>query len=66
MSYKHILVNSLIFQFLKICSSYEKLHDEIIYLKEIFKRSRYPNDFVIFGFKKLLINFILPKKISNG
>ena len=39
-SYKHSLVNTLIFQCSKICSSYEKLHNEI------FKRNRYPNDFV--------------------
>ena len=44
-SYKHGLVNALIFRCFEICSSYEKLHNEIVYLKEIFKRNRYPNDF---------------------
>ena len=47
-SYKHDLVNTLIFRCFKICFSYEKLYNETIYLKEIFKRGRYPNDFVDF------------------
>ena len=45
-SYKHGLVNTLIIQCFTKCSSYEKLHNEIVYLKEIFKRNRHPNDFV--------------------
>ena len=45
-SLKHGLVNTLIFRCFKICSSYENLHNDIVYLKEIFKRNRYPNDFV--------------------
>ena len=45
-SYKHGLVNTLISRCFKICSSYEKLHNEIVYLKEIFKCNRYANDFV--------------------
>ena len=51
-SCKHGLVNTLIFRYFKICSSYEKLHNEIVYLKEIFKRSRYSNDFVDLCIKK--------------
>ena len=35
-SYKHDLVNTLIFGCFKLCSSYEKLYNEIVCLKEIF------------------------------
>ena len=51
-SFKHGLVNTLIFRCFKICSSYENLHNDIVYLKEIFKRNRYPNDFVDCCIKK--------------
>ena len=46
-SYKHGLINTLIIRCFKICSSYENLCNEIVYLKEIIKRNRYPNDFVV-------------------
>ena len=45
-SYKHGLVNTLIFRCFKICSSYKNLRNEIVYLKEIFKGNRHSNDFV--------------------
>ena len=60
-SYKNGLVNTLIFRcfqyfgfdiILKICSYYEQLHNDIVYLKKIFKRSRYPNTFVDLCIKK--------------
>ena len=62
-SYKHGLANTLIFLCSKICSYYGKLHNEIVYLKEIFKRNRHPNGFVDINYqtvekKQLLI--ILP------
>ena len=44
-SCKHGLVNTWIFQYYRICSC-EKLHYEIVYLKDIFKLRRYPIDFV--------------------
>ena len=50
-SYKHGLVNTLIFRCFKICSSYEKLHNEIVYLKEIFRRNRYLMILFIFVLK---------------
>ena len=60
-SYKHGLVNTLIFRCFKICSSYEKLHNEI-YLKEFFKRNRYPNDFVGLCIKKFFDKLYITKK----
>ena len=52
MSYKHGLVNTLIFRCFKIRSSYQKLHNGIVYLKDIFKRNRYAYDFVALCIKK--------------
>ena len=66
-SYKYGLVNTLIFRCFKICSSYEKFHNEIVYLKEIFKRNRYPNDFVDLCIKKFFDKlYTTKKKLSNG
>ena len=63
-SYKHSLVNSLIFRCFKICSTYE-IHNEIIYFKEIFKHSIYPNDFVDLCIKKFFDKLYITKKIKN-
>ena len=62
-SYKHGLVNTLIFRFFKNCSCYEKLHNEIVYLKKTFKRNRYPNDFVDLCIKKFFDKLYITKKI---
>ena len=62
-SYKHGLVNTLIFRCFKICSSYEKLRNEIVYLKKNFKRNRYPNDFVHLCIKKVFDKLYITKKI---
>ena len=66
-SYKHRLVNTLIFRCFKICPSYEKPHNEIVYLKGIFKRNRYPHDFVDPCIKRFFDKlYIPPKKLSDG
>ena len=66
-SYKHGLVNTLIFRCFKICPSYEKLHYEIVYLKGIFKRNIYPHDFVDPCIKRFFDKlYIPPKKLSDG
>ena len=62
-SYKHGLVNTLIFRCFKICSSHEKLHNEIVYLKEIFKRDKYPNGFVDLCIKKFFDKLYITKNI---
>ena len=60
-SYKHGLVNILIFQCFKIWSSYEKLHNEIFSVTDILII------LLIFVLKSFLINSILPQKtLSNG
>ena len=60
-SYKHGLVNTLIFRCFKICSSYEKLHNQIVYLKQIFKRNRYSNDFADLCIKKFFDKLYITK-----
>ena len=45
-SYKHGLVNTLLFPCFQVYSSYEKLQNEIVYFNKIFKNNRNPNDFV--------------------
>ena len=60
-SYKHGLVNTLIFRCFKICSFYEKHHNEI-YLREFFQRNRYPNDFVDLCIKKFFDKLYITKK----
>ena len=66
-SYKHGLLNTLIFRYFKICSSYEKLQNGIIYLKQIFKLKRYPNGFFYLCIKKFFDKLYITKKyLSNG
>ena len=62
-SYKHGLVNTLIFQCFKICSSYENLHNKIVYPKKFFKRNRYPNDLVDRCIKKFFYKLYITKNI---
>ena len=61
-SYKHSLVNNVIFQRFKICTSYEKIDNEIKYLKKVFKYNSYYNNLVGVCNKCFLINFKLPKQ----
>ena len=59
-SYKHGLGNTLIFRCFKICSSYEKIHNEIVSLKDILKHNSYPKNFIDncikFFFDKLYVS----------
>ena len=63
--YKHGLINALIFCCFKICSSYENLHNEIVYIKEIFKHNRYPNNFVDRCIRKFFNKLHITKKIHQ-
>ena len=62
-SYKNGLVNTLMFQCFKVCSSYENLHTEIVYLKKCFKRDIYPDGFVDRCIKKFFDKLYITKKI---
>ena len=61
-SYKHGVVNTLIFRYFKTSFSYENLHNKIVYLKEIFKRNRYPNNLVDRCIKKFFDKLYITKK----
>ena len=44
--YKSGLISSLLYRAFKLCSNFEIFHQEIIFLKDIFKRNGYPSDFI--------------------
>ena len=62
-SYKHGLVNTLIFRCFKICSSYEKIHNEIVSLKDILKHNSYPKNFIDNCIKKIFDKLYVSKKV---
>ena len=45
-TYKFSLVHTLLHRSFSICSSYEKFHEEIVLLKEVFKKNEYPQLFI--------------------
>ena len=45
-TYKFGLVHTLLHRSFSICSSYEKFHEEIVLLKEVFKKNEYPQFFI--------------------
>ena len=46
MACKTGLLETMLFRCFSICSSYEKFHEEIAKLKQIFKRNSYPEKFI--------------------
>ena len=50
--YKFGTVYKLAYRCLRICSSWTKLHNELVCLKEIFLKNGYPEDFINKCFKK--------------
>ena len=62
-SYKQGLVNTLIFRCFKICSSYEKIHNEIVSLKDILKHNSYPKNFIDNCIKKFFDKLYVSKKV---
>ena len=61
--YKHGLVNTLIFRCFKICSSYEKIHNEIVSLKDILKHNSYPKNFIDNCIKNFFDKLYVSKKV---
>ena len=57
-TYKSGTVYTLAYRCLSICSSWTKLHNELVCLKEIFLKNGYPEDFINKCFKKLWITYI--------
>ena len=64
-TYKFDLVYTLRCHSFHICSSYEKFHEEIVPLKDIFKKNEYPQFFVDKCIKKYLRKLFVPKRIIH-
>ena len=62
-AYKCGLVYTLLHRSFSICSSYEKFHEEIMLLKNIFKRNEYPQLFIDKCIKNILSRLFVPKRI---
>ena len=57
MTYKTVLLETILFRCFSICFSYEMFHEEIVKLEEIFKRNSYPGKFIDRYIKIFLTNF---------
>ena len=62
-AYKFGLVYTLLHCSFSICSLYEKYHEEIVLLKDIFKKNEYPQFFIDKCIKKYLSKLFVPKRI---
>ena len=60
-TYKFGLVHTLPHRSFSICSSYEKFHEEILLLKDIFKKNEYHQFFIDKCIKKYLSKLFVPK-----
>ena len=65
-AYKFGLVHTLLHRSFSICSSYEKFHEEIVLLKDIFKKNEYPQFFIDKCIKKYLGKLFVPKRIIHS
>ena len=64
-TYKFGLVHTLLHRSFSICSSYEKFHEEIVLLKEVFKKNEYPQLFIDKCIKKYFNKLLVPKRIIH-
>ena len=64
-TYKFGLVHTLPHRSFSICSSYEKFHEEILLLKDIFKKNEYHQFFIDKCIKKYLSKLFVPKRIVH-
>ena len=63
LSYKLNLIFMLLFRAFKLCSNVELFHQEILNLKDIFKRNGYPYNFIDICIKRFLSNIFIDKKV---
>ena len=63
-TYKFDTVYTLAYRCLRICSSWTKLHNELVCLKETFLKNGYPEDFTNKCFKKFMNNVHVVKKTT--
>ena len=62
-SYKSNLIFTLLFRTFKLCSNFELFHQEILNLKDTFKRNGYPGNFTDLCIKRYLNHVFIDKKI---
>ena len=65
LSYKSGLISSLLYRAFKLCSNFEIFHQEIIFLKDIFKRNGYPSNFIDNCVKTFLDKIFIEKKVFS-
>ena len=65
LSYKSGLISSLLYRAFKLCSNIEIFHQEIIFLKDISKRSGYPPNFIDKCVKMFLDKIFIEKKVFS-
>ena len=64
-SYKYNLLFTLLHRAFKLCSNFERFHQEIDKLKTIFENNGYPKSFVDFCIKKVLRQGFYKKESST-
>ena len=57
------MIFTLLFRASKLCSNFELFHQEILNLKDIFKRNGYPGNFIDVCIKRYLNQVFIDKKI---
>ena len=62
-SYKYNLLFALLHRAFKLCSNFERFHQEIDKLKTIFENNGYPKSFVDFCIKKYLDKIFIKKEV---
>ena len=62
LSYKTGLIWSLLYRAFSLCSKFELFHQEILKLKDIFKRNGHPATFIDNCVKKFLDKVFIEKK----
>ena len=65
-TYKFGTVYKLAFRCFRICSSWTKLHTELVFLKEVFLKNGYPENFINKCFKRFVDNINVVKEASNS
>ena len=63
-TYKFGTVYTLAYRCFQICSSWTKLHNELVCLKETFLKNGYPEDFINKCFKKFMDNIHVVKETT--
>ena len=53
---------TLVYTFFRVCSDWKKFHIKVTFLKEIFRKNGYPENFIDNYFRKFLDNIHLGKK----